>query len=367
MKHRFPIRTLSLLTALLLAATIIGCLSHHYPPPGTPAPRAGDEISVCGQLFHTGTRVVLWTDPRGYDAYRVYKRFGPFPLASWEATTNPAAYAADAGITNPSTLPSPAPWDWTPNRYSYRNKDMTPAESEHIRGGWQLPELQKKIDQFVIHYDVCGLSQVCFRVLQDQRNLSVHFMLDLDGTIYQTLDLQERARHATISNNRSIGIEIANMGSYSSDQSIAPLKQWYHRDPVDGRIRITIPSRYGDGGILTPHFIGYPARQHLIVGTIQGESQKQYDFTPQQYDALIHLTATLCKVFPLIKCDAPRDAHGNVINHVLTPEQWANYHGILGHYHVQLNKTDPGPAFQWDYVIHGARNLMNDAQSDRRD
>ena len=28
-------------------------------------------------------------------------------------------------------------------------------------------------------------------------------------------------------------------------------------------------------------------------------------------------------------------------------------------------KSDPGPAFQWDYVIHGARNLMNDAESDR--
>jgi N-acetyl-anhydromuramyl-L-alanine amidase AmpD len=37
-------------------------------------------------------------------------------------------------------------------------------------------------------------------------------MLDLDGTIYQTLDLKERASHATIANSRSIGIEIANMG-----------------------------------------------------------------------------------------------------------------------------------------------------------
>jgi N-acetyl-anhydromuramyl-L-alanine amidase AmpD len=30
------------------------------------------------------------------------------------------------------------------------------------------------------------------------------------------------------------------------------------------------------------------------------------------------------------------------------------YQGILGHYHVQLNKVDPGPAFQWDTVIDGA-------------
>jgi hypothetical protein len=36
--------------------------------PGTPLKRAGDEIMVCGQLFHTGAPVVLWTDPGGYDA-----------------------------------------------------------------------------------------------------------------------------------------------------------------------------------------------------------------------------------------------------------------------------------------------------------
>ena len=39
-------------------------------------------------------------------------------------------------------------------------------------------------------------------------------MLDLDGTIYQTLDLKERAWHATTSNSRSVGIEIANIGAY---------------------------------------------------------------------------------------------------------------------------------------------------------
>ena len=30
----------------------------------------------------------------------------------------------------------------------------------------------------------------------------------------------------------------------------------------------------------------------------------------------------------------------------------------MGHYHVQENKQDPGPAFQWDKVINGARKLM---------
>jgi hypothetical protein len=36
-----------------------------------------------------------------------------------------------------------------------------------------------------------------------------------------------------------------------------------------------------------------------------------------------------------------------------------SYHGVLGHYHVQTNKTDPGPAMQWDRVIDGARRLAS--------
>lgn len=83
--------------------------------------------------------------------------------------------------------------------------------------------LAETVDQFVIHYDACGLSQTCFDLLQDQRDLSVHFMLDLDGTIYQTLDVKERAWHATIANTRAIGIEIANVGAYP-ETGYSPLR-----------------------------------------------------------------------------------------------------------------------------------------------
>src|ERR1700722_20755931 len=55
---------------------------------GDRLPRKGDEIVVCGQLFHTTTPVVLWTDPGGYDAYRVERRFVPFAEASWAKTRN---------------------------------------------------------------------------------------------------------------------------------------------------------------------------------------------------------------------------------------------------------------------------------------
>ncbi|HEX4121209.1 MAG TPA: peptidoglycan recognition family protein, partial [Verrucomicrobiae bacterium] len=228
---------------------------------------------------------------------------------------------------------------------------------ERVRGGgWDLPTLQSNIDQFVLHFDVAGVSRSCFNTLQDHRDLSVHFMCDLDGTIYQTLDLKERARHATIANNRSIGIEIANMGSYRVTEK-NPLAQWYKKEP-NGRTVITIPERYGPHPERTPHFVGRPARREMVVGEVQGAQLQQYDFTPQQYKALVRLTASLCTIFPRITCDYPREADGKLMTHKIPAEELQNYHGVLGHYHVQTNKVDPGPALQWDYLIGEARRLM---------
>jgi hypothetical protein len=127
---------------------------------------------VAGRYVHTGTPVVLWTDPGGYDAYRVERRFVPIEESDFETTKEKVKDIK------------------TPARYSMRKGDLTPEEIERVRGGgWDLPTLQKVVDQFVLHFDVAGTSRTCFKVLHDNRGLSVHFMLDVDGTLYQTLDL----------------------------------------------------------------------------------------------------------------------------------------------------------------------------------
>jgi N-acetylmuramoyl-L-alanine amidase len=327
---------------LLAAALFAGCMTASRP--GTFAHRRGDEIVIAGQFVHTGTRVVLWTDPGGYDAYRVERRFSPMDESDWE--TSQAKVKA---------LKSP-------NRYNMRNRDLSSAEIERVRGGgWDLPLLQRVVDQFVLHFDVCGTSRQCFKVLQDMRDLSVHFMLDLDGTIYQTLDLKERAWHATTSNSRSVGIEIANMGAYPVGGG-NPFREWYAKDP-NGKTRITIPPQYGNGGLLTKGFVGHPARPEPVVGMIQGKDLIQYDFTPQQYHALVRLTAALCKVFPQIKCDYPKDAAGNLIRQKLPDDELKACQGVLGHFHIQTDKVDPGPALQWDYVIGNARKLLKGGMS----
>lgn len=305
--------------------------------------RVGDEIMVCGQLFHTGAPVVLFTDPGGYDAYRVERRFGPWDKSNWD----------DSIKARPDLK--------TPTRYGPREDLLTPEQLERIRGGgWDLPLLQSIVDQFVIHYDACGLSKICFEVLHDHRGLSVHFLLDLDGTIYQTLDLKERARHSTVANSRSIGIEIANIGAYAVGESDL-FKAWYTTDET-GKTRISIPARHGDGGLRIPNVIPRPARDKPVWGTIQGKRRRMYDLTPEQYDSLIKLTATLCTIFPKLECDYPRNEEGELIRQKLPDEQYAKYRGLIGHYHVQADKSDPGPAFQWNKVVEGARALLQTAR-----
>jgi len=330
MSKSFSRNSLSVILIAFTAVALTGC-GIAKPAPGKHAKRTGDEIVVAGQFFHTGTPVVLWMDPDGYDAYRIEKRFVPYDKSLWEVTKEEVD---------------------SPNRYSlrYKGDHFPPEVVEKIKGGgWPLDLLQDTVDQFVIHYDVCGTSKQCFNILHDHRTLSVHFMLDVDGTVYQTLDLKERAWHAGIANNRSVGIEIANMGAYPADK-LGTLHKWY-KTHEDGTVELTIPESRGDGGVLTPEFKSGPIRPDLIVGTINGSELHQYDLTPEQYKALVKLTAALTEIFPKMKLDYPRDEHGDHIPGVLTEEQFAEFQGLIGHYHVTKRKTDPGPAFQWDYLI----------------
>jgi N-acetylmuramoyl-L-alanine amidase len=332
-------RAVQIAAAIGLLCVLAGCVA---PRPGAMEPRRGDEIVVAGQFVHTGTPVVLWMDPGGYDAYRVERRFSALDKSDFDDSK-----ADVKDLTRP-------------NRYTLRKEGLTPAQLEKVRGGgWDLALLQQVVDEFVIHYDACGTSRQCFNILQDHRDLSVHFLLDVDGTIYQTLDVKERALHASDANTRSVGVEIANMGAYAPGAT-NPFAEWYQHG-TNGQTTLTIPKRFGNGGVRTPGFTGHPARAEAVRGRIQGQELVQYDFTPQQYEALAKLTATLCTVLPRIECTYPTDAAGKLIPGKRPDDMLTNYHGVLGQYHLTTAKVDPGPAFNWDYVIGTARQLMANA------
>ena len=312
--------------ALLLAPLVWSAAGCRTPlqPSARPAERraaANDCIVVNGEHHAVGAPVVLWDQPGGYNAYSMTARFeegGPVGLR----------YRPGRAVVEPGLV------------------------ERTRRSGWDLAALQEAVDLFVVHYDVAGTSRGCFRVLHDQRQLSVHFLLDVDGTIYQTLDLQEQAWHARQANRRSIGIELAHIGAYPVG-SASPLDDWYHQD-VDG-VRLRVPEILGDAGIRTAGFRGRPARDELVVGPIHGVPYQQYDFTPEQYDSLARLLATLTRVFPRIALVAPRDADGTIRSDALSEAELEAFSGVVGHYHVSADKRDPGPAFDWERLLGEAR------------
>ena len=140
----------------LALALLVGLAACQAPPPLEPDPHesgtreaalpvsspagVGDEIVIGGHRFSTGVPVVLWDDPGGYDAYATRVRPGTEPDYVDEGTGR----------------------RYTPGR---RTRG-TPSRVLVRAGSTDLEELARGIDQFVVHFDVCGISRTCFDVLQ---------------------------------------------------------------------------------------------------------------------------------------------------------------------------------------------------------
>jgi N-acetyl-anhydromuramyl-L-alanine amidase AmpD len=312
-RHAFPAAVIVGFAAIALLAAPAG-LRGRFAAPGA----RGDAIVYCGEREPIGTRVVLWSEPAGYDASARHRRDRPEIV-----------------------LPShPAAGCNTPERISPRAGVRTAAD------------LRERISLFVVHYDESWTSRNCFHVLQDVRGLSVHFLLDLDGTIYQTCDLVERCRHAREANDRSVGVEIAHPGALEDDAAVAAA---YRRDEA-GRAYLALPSWLGAAPLATRGFVPRPARGEPVRGPIQGRTRTQWDYTDAQYEALACLAGGLARAFPAIALEAPRDAAGRVTTRAFaSPAESASFRGVVGHYHLTTDKSDPGPAFDWDRFLAAAR------------
>src|SRR2546430_2228703 len=95
-----------------LLLTFTNCAT--TPRPGAFEPRRGDEIVVADQFGHTGSPVVLWIGPGGYDAYRVERRFSPIEKSDWTHSTEEVRDLR------------------SPSRYNMRRAKLTNKEIEHV-------------------------------------------------------------------------------------------------------------------------------------------------------------------------------------------------------------------------------------------
>jgi N-acetyl-anhydromuramyl-L-alanine amidase AmpD len=262
------------------------------PKPPLPAPSgASTSIIVAGQPFAVGRPVVLWNDSQGFDGY--HKRC--IDQSGGCCDQDNDRYGTRKGVTEKS-----------------------------------LRELEPLVSQLVLHFDGCVNSRSCFKSMHNRPRpgggcgLSAHFMVDTDGTIYQTLDVVERAYHAELSNSVSVGVEICNRGRVDPSE--------WPRLPAEYRTR--------------------PTREVVI----NGSRYRAYDFRPEQYQSIVALARTLLRVFPKIKPVIPEKDGEPLLETLDDPTGFA---GIVGHLHVdvQKNKWDPG-ALDWKRLLRSLNGFV---------
>ena len=168
---------------------------------------------------------------------------------------------------------------------------------------------KRKIRYFVNHWDVCLSSKSTQSVL-DRRGISVHFLIDNDGTIYQTLDLQHAAWHAGSSrtNRPSVGVEITN--------AYYPKYQDWYKDHGFGE-RPIIEGAWVHGNRLDP-FLG---------------------FYPKQIEAAKALWKEINGATG-IPYETPMGQFGKTSTKYEQDVAYGDFTGFVSHYHINKGKID---------------------------
>lgn len=212
------------------------------------------------------------------------------------------------------TILVPKPVPETPKRHIWVDGEKCDIDWEKTItykevSKWSLPPKNmkshkrgRKVKQFVVHWDGCLNSRMCHKVLEG-RGLSVHFCIDNDGTIIQLMDTNNIAWHARGVNSTSIGVEV------SSAVYTKYAKKYNPRRPVLEDVRC----------------------HGKQIGPILG-------FTDEQVKALKVLTKTICERYK-IPLAVPVNEKGELIKGVY--KSWKKFNGVMAHYHLNKNKTDP--------------------------
>ena len=192
-------------------------------------------------------------------------------------------------------------------------------------GGLTLPSTcykkykgQRKPNMFVAHWDVCLSSKTCVRILKN-REISVHFCIDNDGTIYQLMDCNDIAYHAGNwkVNTKSVGVEISD-AYYPKYQDLYKTK-------------------------------GFGPRPMWKNVEVHGKKLKPFlGFYPVQIQAFKALTKALHKAYdiPLV---APME-EGKLQDTVDLRVRKGTFKGVVSHYHITTRKIDCA-GFKLDEVL----------------
>ena len=265
--------------------------------------RTSGRLIIGGQEFQTDAPIVNFREGPRWDAtletcIATETDPNPFALCKMQAPGKYSPYDGDGGRT--------ATVRYQP-RHSLRQKQWNNGLNAPYDAAKQV------IRQFMIHHDGCATADMCFSVLQNERGLSCHFLVDNDGTIFQTLDLALEGWHGSELNASSIGVELCNRGDAAKEPTYYAKKNM-KRDVKPCKIN-----------------------NHLI---------RSYNFTEEQRDAMQRLARALLRLLPNLPAEYPQSSPGQQALVTLPFGDISRFSGYIGHYHLTSNKWDPGP---WDF------------------
>lgn len=261
--------------------------------------RPSGKLIIGGQAFDTDAPIVNFREGGRWDATSLY---------CIPTQTEPGAISRCV-VGKGGHQPYGPPVVQYTKRYSTR----APLRQSKWKMGESAPYEAAKttIKQFVIHHDGCLSADMCFNVLQNERGLSCHFLIDNDGTVYQTLDLSLMGYHAGPWNGASIGVELCNRGDAKKE-----------------------PDKYS-GGKHGPDRAKKPCK-------INGHTFLAFDYTDQQYESLRKLSRALLRLLPNLTAEYPQSSPGVQNWDTMPTKDSFSFSGFIGHYHLIPEKWDPG-------------------------
>ena len=168
---------------------------------------------------------------------------------------------------------------------------------------------KRNVRLFVNHWDVCLNSKSCNDIL-NRSGISVQFLIDNDGTIYQTMDMQHGAWHAGTErvNRASVGVEISN--AYYPKYA-----DWYVQN-------------------------GYGERPMMDNAWVHGQKLDPFmGFYPEQIEAAKALWKAVASASN-VKLKTKLNQFGKVSTKYEKEIVYGKFEGVISHYHCYKGKID---------------------------
>ena len=190
---------------------------------------------------------------------------------------------------------------------------------------------QQAKDLVVLHFTAGGtLSGAYQSWLSTKERVATAYLVDLDGRVYEVFDPSHWAAHLGVAaahnpgyrqDKRSIGIEIVNWGGLKLDPS-QRLNSW--------------PNQYQNRYCTLAESTKYVRKSYRGVDYFAA-------FPEAQQEAVCRLARSLCDQFVIPKQIPEESRRGS-----LDWGYYENYKGVASHQNFHVEKTDIGPAFDWE-------------------